>query len=125
MIRNLVQKHGWWIWALTILVLTSIPGKDLPDVEVDDLDKVVHALIYFVLGYLVQLRLLLFGLQNKKFVSRIWIPAAILFGAIDELHQHFIPGRFPSWGDFIFDVIGIISAYLLFRLFRKRDESIV
>ncbi|MFT3884213.1 MAG: VanZ family protein [Flavobacteriales bacterium] len=51
-------KHLRWalLWALVILVLCLLPGKDLPEwhwFDLFDLDKLVHAGIFFVLALLL------------------------------------------------------------------------
>ena len=36
------------------------------------------------------------------------VTIASLYGITDEWHQSFVPGRFPSWGDGLADVIGLV-----------------
>lgn len=37
---------------------------------------------------------------------------AVTFGATDEWHQSFVPGRDPSWGDFLADAAGAVAGAL-------------
>jgi VanZ family protein len=117
--KRILFQHGWWIWWIIILVLTSIPGQELPDVEITNLDKLVHFTIYFILGMLVQVRFI--GLSGNRSVTLriILILCGVLFAAIDELHQHLIPGRTASWADFFFDSIGMMIAFLVYHQLQK------
>ncbi len=95
------------IWILTMLTLTSIPGRHLPPVGDWGLDKLVH---FFEYGLLVMLlfRYLRFRRKLKKNIS-ILIGAAfcLLLAAADELHQIPIPSRSASWRDLAADLLGI------------------
>jgi VanZ family protein len=46
---------------------------------------------------------------------------AIVFGAIDEIHQSFVPGRRPGIDDWLFDIFSAaIALYLWPRVQRRR-----
>ena len=49
------------------------------------------------------------------------------YGASDEWHQHFVPGRSPSRGDWAADVTGVVLGYglamLLANVFGRRNEA--
>ena len=49
------------------------------------------------------------------------------YGASDEWHQRFVPGRSPSLGDWAADVAGVVLGYGLVMLlangFARRDEA--
>ena len=36
-----------------------------------------------------------------------------VYAALDEWHQYFVPGRSPSLGDFLLDLVGIVGALLI------------
>ncbi len=38
----------------------------------------------------------------------IVVVATTAYGASDEFHQSFVPGRYPSWLDIVFDTVGAI-----------------
>jgi len=53
-------------------------------------------------------------------ISLIWCSA---YGALDELHQYFVPGRAMMWQDWIIDVIGsLIGIGLVFLVHRKKGN---
>ncbi len=48
-------KYNWFafFWAILILILCLMPGKDLPSITIFEFDKLVHSGIYLVLVYLM------------------------------------------------------------------------
>ena len=67
-------------------------------------DKLVHFSIYGVFGYLTAS-----ALANRWSVARVAAVVIVgmsLFGAVDEWHQHFIPGRSTEIADWLADSIG-------------------
>lgn len=89
-----------------IIVLSSIPGEEIPEVGFEFADKLAHFLEYFVLG-----NLLLFAFKRRKVL--LW---GVAFGVIDELHQLLIPGRESSLADLAMNVIGLALSPLIFKL---------
>lgn len=75
----------------------------------DDLpDAVVHAMVYAVLGA---------TLAHGRFYGARGVPHAIMiligaaYGATDEWHQSFTPGRVPAVDDWFADVAGVVLGY--------------
>ena len=102
------------LWAGLIFVLSSIPGTSLPTVDLPQADKLVHALIYAVLGVL-----LLRALERGRPVGRratSLIVAAIalttLYGVSDEIHQLWTPHRSADWRDVVADGVGATGGAL-------------
>jgi VanZ family protein len=44
--------------------------------------------------------------------------AAAAYGATDELHQRFVPGRYPAFDDWIADATGALVAVILIMAFK-------
>ena len=44
--------------------------------------------------------------------------AGVAYAALDELHQHTVPGRVGSLRDVAFDAVGVLVGILLWRRFR-------
>lgn len=112
-----IRRREWILaggWALFILVATSVPlpGGSLLDRPILlfgflEADKVAHATMYGVLGWLTvgaldatvrvpPTRRLLGGLA-----------AAAAFAAFDEWHQSWIPSRSPELVDWAADAAGL------------------
>ena len=102
-------------WIL-ILILTSLPGVDVPNIQISD--KIEHLLAYGGLGFLLNLSL---RIQNKfpivkKYPAWFTILIVSSYGALDELHQLFIPGRTCDILDWSADTIGVIIGVIIMTL---------
>lgn len=102
------------VWATLVLVATSWPNPGLP--QAGHVDKVIHACSYGLLGWLVG--------RALPATTRVQVAAAfaglVAFGALDEWHQGFIPGRATSAADLLADAVGALVGLLLFAARRRR-----
>ena len=73
--------------------------------------KSAHFCLYLVLGVLLVLLSDAYGFK-KGHCYLIALGASILYGASDELHQFFIPGRSCRFPDVIFDGVEIGRAHV-------------
>ena len=101
------------LYWLVLLTLTSLPGPDLPDVNISD--KIEHLLAFWVLAILLKLTL---WVQNKyrKLKEHSSVFTLIIIGvyaALDEIHQLFIPGRDCDILDWFSDMSGALIAVLI------------
>lgn len=90
------------IWAVVIFMLSSIPGRAFPDAAVFRYDKVLHALVYSVLGAFCCLALPV----PRRFAVPCAALVAVLYGLTDEFHQVFVPGRSADLHDVVADGVG-------------------
>jgi VanZ family protein len=109
------------LWGAAILVATSIPGDSLPKIDpFFGADKIVHAAIYAVLGALLARATLADPRWARRALSSIAV--ALAFGAADELHQRFIPGRSADVRDWLADAIGAALGVTFTMLALTRRE---
>ncbi len=105
------------IWALIIMALTSYPKLSVPDFDFNAMDKVAHFAVYFILALLVTRAMV----QGKtKINNHIFFQSLIInscFGLFDELHQIPIPGRVGDIFDLSADILGILFALFVFKIF--------
>jgi VanZ family protein len=97
------------LWLAVQLLLTSLPGNDLPDVRLPlHFDWVVHAGMYGTQGVLLARACMMGMLFSERPMQRVLMLVAALsaLGALDELHQLFIPGRSAEVMDWVMDTIG-------------------
>jgi VanZ family protein len=116
------------LWAAFILLLTSIPGSDLPHVSFLSFrasDKLVHGTMYAIFAWLAVRSLLRAGRPLVQAVLVVVLGIAI-FAVLDEWHQQFIPGRSMDVFDWLADIagasIGTLVAAMAPRV-RERSEA--
>lgn len=84
--------------------------------------KIGHFSEYAVLGLLAARA---FSVSAKTFLRQHWFQLSlvllIVYALLDEFHQSFVPGRTASIYDSAIDVIGGLTALLVFRLWRRRS----
>ncbi len=80
--------------------LTPIPPVKL---EIPNLDKIIHVVLYIPLGFLLGLPTI-----SSRVIFNTFIPLGVWIGicGIVELLQYFVPGRISSWGDEIATILG-------------------
>lgn len=110
-------------WMLTIVVLSLLPGSDLPKVEIVQIDKLVHFVFYFLLfsftayGWKKQSQFLF--LKTAPWAV-IWL-VCILFGVGIELGQEFLTAdRHFEWLDIFSNTSGAFVAMIAWKLHLKK-----
>ena len=97
------------IYWVVLLIATTLPGKDVPDIGVSD--KIEHFSAYAVLTvficltYMFQKKIKLFSVHPFIFS----VLTVMLYAAIDEFHQIYIPGRTCDIRDWTADLIGALA----------------
>ena len=105
------------LWAGVIIFATSIPSEFVPR-QVSPLDKAAHFTMYAVLAWLLT--------RHISEVAGRWAAVVLAvivgsgFGAIDEWHQQYIPGRSTELADWQADSIGAAAGALAFATLRRR-----
>lgn len=115
------------LWMLFIFILSSVPGKNIPNLPIPNFHKVVHFFEYSILGGLWVRAFFIrrSGVSCFKFSILAWVLTAV-FALSDEWHQTFIPGRSGKLDDVFFDMIcatcGILF-YIFMQNFLKKQKS--
>ncbi len=110
------------VWAFVIFIGSSIPERNLPRFIRHIDDKVVHGVVFFILGLLIY-RALEIRTRPSRFAwvrIAVSILAVIGYGASDEFHQIFVPGRTPDFQDALADTVGGVFAALVIVAFQWR-----
>jgi VanZ family protein len=113
------------LWAGAIFAASSV--SQVPALPTHVTDKMVHAAIYGVLGAAC-LRALAGGRWSgvSLAVAAGSVLAATAYGATDEFHQWFVPGRSADVQDLLADLMGSASAatvILAVGWLRRRREA--
>ncbi len=112
------RVFGWGpaaLWAAVLFLLSELQGLGgfLPS----GADKFVHGGLYLILGL---------SLAWGKGRTGLGVPGVLLlligvgYGALDEWHQSFVPGRTVSMGDWVADSAGVMLGLVLFSRFSRR-----
>ncbi|MCD6578706.1 VanZ family protein, partial [bacterium] len=101
--------HFFVMSVYNILFINILPFLigSFQNIIIINLDKVVHFMLYFILGMLF-----FKGYGTKKYC----LPLLLLFAMLDETHQLFIIGRSFSLLDLFSDQLGIVFVYNLYGL---------
>jgi len=106
-----------FLYWLLIFTLTTLPSSKLPEVKIND--KIEHFLAYF--GLSVLLGLTLFTQNKSKLLKKAYYIISVFivafYGAVDEIHQLYVPGRFCDINDWLADFVGAIIGSIVVYLF--------
>jgi VanZ family protein len=105
------------LWAGVIIFATSMPSDVVPQ-QVSTFDKTAHFGMYAVLGGLVTRHLA--ETTGRWRAALAALTMAAVFGAFDEWHQQFIPGRSAELADWRADSLGAATGAFLVALGRRR-----
>ncbi len=104
-----------WRWAVVAAYMAAIfaassgPGAPLPPGR--NLDKVLHAGAFGVLAVIAAWALTRGRLRaaTGRALLVAWLIATV-YGALDETHQYFVPGRQADPADLAADALGALAA---------------
>ena len=106
-----------------IFIQSSLPSPDIgPDLP--EKDKLLHLAAYGVMGYLAcRAFATLPRLRLPLMIAMAGFVFALLFGASDEWHQSFVPGRTCDGWDLVADGVGALLAVAAFSWRRHRTGT--
>lgn len=125
--RNLKYWVPPLLYMVLIFAISSMeqPPLPMPKFEWLTIDKLYHFVEYAILGGLLSLAFVK-ARPSVVPLQSIWYIAAlisILYGASDEWHQTFVPGRFATLADWVADVLGSIAGVLGVYFYYKRENK--
>lgn len=95
------------LWAAVLFLLSEMSGVSVR-IDFPFVDKAAHLVLFGILGA---------SLAWGRRTGRASPPHALLlalgvaYGALDEWHQGFVPGRSPDPWDLLVDVVGVSAGY--------------
>jgi len=119
------------VWALIIILLSSIPGNQIPKIKlitIPHLDKLIHMFMYFVFTLLLisgnnALR------RKRKLTAHAIIMAALIslpFGVLMEyLQQYIFTSRSAEVGDVAANIAGFLLATVTYRPINRITEGFI
>jgi VanZ family protein len=116
------------MWAMGFeFYLSSIRGDELAAPSFEFSDKLLHAIAYGAIAGALRLamgRPPRHATLGPMLRAGIAVAIAVAYGAFDELHQAYVPGRFSDGYDLLADTFGamigaVVAHVVLYR--RRRD----
>jgi VanZ family protein len=115
-----ISKFVWfWMplaaYAGAIFFVSSMSAPPLPPISFQYFDKVLHATEYFIFGFIL-FRALAMGQEGLRPNSALFwtVLLGAIYGASDEIHQYFVPGRSADINDFVVDVLGTFAGGIVY-----------
>ncbi len=118
--RILRQLWTWGPPAAWIGLVSMLSHQTRPPVPLPFPDWFMHAVEFGVLALLLCRALARSGRPATPATAALVIGACALFGALDEIHQGFVPGRDMSLKDGLADAAGAAVAGSADMLIRRR-----
>ena len=121
--QKLIHKlYVYWLpvflWAGIIFLFSANPTTSTSEIHWQDfiIKKTFHVIFFGTLATLLYRALKESGVNKIKAGYTALIFTA-LYGASDEIHQSFTPGRMPRAYDVFFDTIGaILAIFVIWKL---------
>lgn len=121
-IKPLVRSKFFWlsswvVWMGVIFAFSSLSGNPTyyePSIQLLIERKGAHVVEYFILFLLsAQVFSLYFSKESLLRISMLAVGWSLMYAALDELHQYFVPFRGAHIKDVGIDALGIGAAALL------------
>ncbi len=117
------------VWMAVIFTLSSMPGSTFQPMEFPDAHLVAHSLLFGVLYYFTYraLKHQDYSRLLSGFSPIFALIFVVLYGASDEYHQSFTPGRSEEMKDFLIDVTAaavVMAAVVIADRIRDRKKKI-
>ena len=107
--RALIAWGPGAIWVVVLFFLSEIESTSAMSwIFVDD--KIVHFLLYSVLGATLAWG---WARMGRRVPPWAVVSVGVVYGLLDEWHQSFVPGRSPSLGDALADLAGTVAGFAL------------
>lgn len=115
---RIISLLQWILVSYIIYYFSSQSRIEFVPSEIWNYDKIVHFFVFlfygFSTGLMLYINLYLKGKLNTILILTLLI--GLIFGASDEIHQRFTPGRNSDFFDFLADFLGVLVSVILFRL---------
>jgi len=106
-------------WMALIFTLSAQPSMQVPTLFLYQ-DKVLHFLLFGVLGFFLALLVMSDGSRPTLWHMLVVSLLVMGYGGLDEFHQSFVPGRTPDILDLAADTTGGLLSALLVMVFLRR-----
>ena len=111
--RKNYSKIAFYVWAVILFTLTSIPKLQSPLDDSLNIDKLAHFIVYMIFAYLFMKMF-----KQDQYIQKLKLLSilAVIIPIFDELHQIPIPGRSFSYYDILADFLGFLMVIIYFKI---------
>lgn len=111
-----MRKLAAAFWTILIVALCTLPGEDLPEIDVVNIDKLAHVVLFAVFGWLW----IWSSDRSRSAVVRV-ILSGLALAILTEIYQGILPfGRQPSVWDAVANATGLAAGVWSFKLLMRR-----
>ncbi len=107
-------------WTLGILAACTIPGSDLPKINIVSFDKAAHFVVFAGYGWLWMWAL------RGTLIRKTWrvLASGLAYAVLTEIYQGFLPfDRSPDPKDALANTLGLLAAVLVYRMWKGRGKT--
>lgn len=106
-----------FLWAALLFFLSSLTSMEIPKLTIQFSDLYLHFVAYSAFGYFLTMAFFAPDLQFSQKKIFIAILIGMVYGASDEVHQMYVPGRMATVSDWIADSLGVMFGLFIFIKF--------
>jgi len=119
-----MKKVRYFVPAILYYLLIFALSSQHIDVNLPGhgLDKAAHLIEFGVLGLFLSLGYFNVLSSSAAVKAILVFITGLPLGLLDELHQHFVPGRTSALDDVAADAAGIIAGILVYLYWEKRRK---
>ena len=108
------------VWTLGILAACTIPGSNLPKINIVSFDKAAHFVVFAGFGWLWMR-----ALRETPWSTWGVLAFGLVYAVLTEIYQGFLPfDRTPDPRDALANALGLLAAVLIYRMWKTRQASI-
>ncbi|GHE58928.1 VanZ family protein [Roseivirga thermotolerans] len=118
------RPYALWparVWGTIVAVLMLLPQDSFPESKLLSYDKLAHLGVFFIFSILVLSGYQLQGKLESKETNykKLSLTICLVFGAILEILQQWIPGRMADIYDLLANFLGALFGVIVFMIFIK------
>jgi VanZ family protein len=126
----LINQGPLLAYAALIFIVSSMSRLAPPDIGITFFDKIIHCGEYGLFFLLAMRAVSGAPVDVSRRSAYIWaIALTVIYGALDEYHQSFVPGRDADVYDLVADTCGALLAatgfYIIHRRKKRRDNATI
>lgn len=112
------------LYAAGIIAVSSIPNLKISRINIISFDKLIHFMEYAIFAFLIFRSV--YNISAKLTLKRTMLISALFlsfFALMDEIVQHFIPGRHSELWDLFADISGAIIVLTLCGFWYRKTSK--